>query len=153
MSNLKDQIVSDMVQAMKAKDQDRLRVLRSIKTAFQEKEISERKGGVSNLTNDQYLAVLTKAAKQRKDSITQFVEGKREDLADIERKELEIIETYLPEMMGEDEVRKAVRNKIEQVGAAGMQDMGKVMGALMGELRGKADGSLISTLVKEELSK
>lgn len=153
MSKLKEQIVNDMVEAMKAKNQDKLRVLRSIKTAFQEKEISERKDGVSNLSEEQYLAVLTKAAKQRKDSITQFVDGDREDLAEIERKELEIIEAYLPEMMSEDEVRKNVQDKIQQLGASGLQDMGKVMGQLMAQLRGKADGALISKLVKEELSK
>lgn len=151
--SIKKQILDDLVAAMRAKDQDRLKVLRSIKANFEEKEISERKGGESNLTEAQYLAVVTKAAKQRRDSIAQFEAGNREDLVKIEREELAIIESYLPEMLGEDEVRKIVLEKIGVLGAKGPEDMGKVMGALMGALKGKADGSLISSIVKEELSK
>jgi uncharacterized protein YqeY len=116
-----------------------------------EKEISERKGGEAKLSDDQTVEVLMKAAKQRKESIEQFEEGDREDLADNEKKELEIIEAYLPEMMSEEEVRKVVKQKIDQLGASGMQDMGKVMGPMMGQLKGKADGSLVSKIVKEEL--
>src|SRR5690554_3994078 len=151
--SIKNQILEDLVAAMKAKDQDRLKVLRSIKANFEEKEIRERKGGESNLSEAQYVAVVTKAAKQRRDSIAQFEAGDREDLAKIEREELEIIESYLPEMLGEDEVRKIVIEKISALGASGPGDMGKVMGALMGALKGKADGGLISSVVKEELSK
>ena len=149
--SIKDQIISDLTKAMKAKDQDRLRVLRSLKSKLMEKEIAERTGGEATLTDEQALQVLTKAAKQRKESIDQFEKGGRSDLVENEEKELAIIEAYLPEMMSEDEVRKIVQDKIAAVGATGPQDMGKVMGPLMGQLRGKADGSLVSQLVKEEL--
>ncbi|GAB5410497.1 MAG: GatB/YqeY domain-containing protein [Balneolaceae bacterium] len=149
---IKDQVFSDLKVAMKAKDQDRLRVLRSLKAKMMEKEIAERKGGEANLSDEQALQVLSKAAKQRKESITQFTDGGREDLVANEVLELEIIETYLPEMMSEEEVRKVVQSKISALGATGPQDMGKVMGPIMGQLKGKADGSLVSRLVKEELA-
>jgi len=150
---LKEQILEDLKTAMKAKDKDRLQVLRSLKAKLQEKEISERKGGEATLTNDQAIAVLMKAAKQRKESITQFEEGDRQDLADKEKMELAIIEEYLPKMMTEDEVREVVSKKISDMGASGPQDMGKVMGPIMGMLKGKADGGIVSKVVKEELNK
>jgi len=148
---IKEQIISDIKEAMKAKEQDKLLVLRSLKAKLMEKEISERKGGEAELSDEQAIEVLMKAAKQRKESIEQFEEGNRDDLAENEKKELKIIEAYLPEMMGEDEVRKVVKEKVKALGASGMEHMGKVMGALMGELKGKAEGSLISKVVKEEL--
>ncbi len=150
--NIKENILDDLKSAMKSKDSDRLMVLRSLKSKILEREISERKGGESVLTDEQIIEVLMKAAKQRKESIEQFESGGRVDLADKEKKELSIIEEYLPEMMNEDEIRIAVRNQITQMGASGMGDMGKVMGTLMVKLKGKAEGSLISKIVKEELS-
>lgn len=148
---IQEQIISDIKEAMKAKQKDRLQVLRSLKAKLMEKEISERKGGEAKLTDEQAVEVLMKAAKQRKESIEQFEEGGREDLAENEKAELKMIEAYLPEMMDEEDVRAVVREKIEALGASGMQDMGKVMGPLMGQLKGKADGSLVSKIVKEEL--
>lgn len=150
--SVKDQIFADLKEAMKAKDQDKLRVLRSLKAKLMEAEISERKGGEASLSDQSAIQVITKAAKQRKESIDQFLKGGREDLVANEKLELVIIEAYLPELMSEDEVRKIVKDKIAAVGATGPQDMGKVMGPLMGQLRGKADGSLVSQLVKEELA-
>lgn len=150
--SLKKKILDDLKTAMKAKDADRLNVLRSLKAKLLEKEISERKGGEASLSDEQVVDVLMKAAKQRKESIDQFEEGGRDDLAKKERYELEIIEEYLPEMMGEDEIRDAVKDQIEKIGATDMSDMGKVMGALMGRLKGKAEGATISRIVKEELS-
>ncbi|MEO1022279.1 MAG: GatB/YqeY domain-containing protein [Bacteroidota bacterium] len=149
---VKEQILSDLKEAMKAKDQDKLRVLRSLKAKLMEKEIAERKGGEADLSNEQAVEVLMKAAKQRKESIAQFEEGGRADLVENEKVELGIIEQYLPKMMSEEEVRAIVKEKIAQLGAAGPQDMGKVMGPLMGALKGKADGGLVSKLVKEELA-
>lgn len=148
---IQEQIVSDIKEAMKAKEKDRLQVLRSLKAKLMEKEISERKDGEAKLSDEQAIEVLMKAAKQRKESIEQFEEGGRDDLAENEKAELEIIEAYLPDMMDEEGVRKVVKEKIEALGASGMQDMGKVMGPLMGQLKGKADGSLVSKIVKEEL--
>jgi uncharacterized protein len=150
--SLKEQLLSDIKAAMKAKEADTLRVLRSLKARLMEKEISERQGGEASLSDEQAIEVLMKAAKQRRESIDQFEKGGREDLAETEKKELAIIESYLPKMMNKEEVREAVRKKIDELGASGMGDMGKVMGALMKDLKGKAEGSLISSIVKDELS-
>lgn len=149
--SIQDKIIADIKEAMKAKNQDKLRVLRSLKAKLMEKEISERKDGEAKLSDEQAVDVLMKAAKQRKESIEQFEEGGREDLAENEKKELAIIEEYLPEMMDEDEVRKIVQEKIKALSASGPEHMGKVMGPLMGQLKGKAEGSLVSKVVKEEL--
>lgn len=149
---IKDQIMADLKQAMKDKDQDRLRVLRSLKAKLLEREISERKGGEGEISDEQTIEVLLKAAKQRKESIEQFEKGDRNDLAKSEKDELEIINSYLPEMLSEDEVRDIAREKIEELGAEDMSDMGQVMGVLMQELKGKAEGSIVSKVVKEELS-
>lgn len=149
---LKDRIMADLKEAMKNKEQERLRVLRSLKANLLEREISERKDGEASLSDEQTIEVLMKAAKQRKESIEQFSEGGREDLVASEKAELEIINSYLPEMLSEEEVRDVARDKIAQLGAENMADMGKVMGAMMQELKGKAEGSLVSKVVKEELS-
>ena len=151
--SLKKKILDDLKAAMKAKEADKLNVLRSLKAKLLEKEISERKGGEASLSDEQVVDVLMKAAKQRKESIDQFEQGGRNDLAEKEKFELEIIEKYLPEMMSEDEIREEVRAQIDKMGATDMSDMGKVMGALMGKLKGQAEGSTISRIVKEELSK
>lgn len=147
-----DQIESDMKQAMKDRDTDRLTVLRSLKAKLLEKEISVRKDGEGSLGEEEIVDVLMKAAKQRKESIEQFEQGGREELAEAEKKELAIIESYLPTMMGEEEVRALVAKRIEELGASGPQDMGRVMGVLMGELKGKAEGGLVSRVVKEQLT-
>jgi uncharacterized protein len=149
---LKERILDDLKAAMKAKETDKTMVLRSLKAKILEKEISERKGGESSLSDEQIIEVLMKAAKQRKESIEQFQQGGREELAEKEAAELKIIERYLPTMLNEDEIREAVQNQIETMGASSMADMGKVMGAIMGQLKGQADGALISRIVKEELS-
>jgi len=150
--SIKESILDELKSAMKQKEADKLRVLRSLKAKILEKEISERKGGESELTDEQIVEVLMKAAKQRKESIEQFEAGDRQDLADKEKEELELIERFLPEMMSEDEVRAEVKDQIEQMGATSMADMGKVMGVMMGRLKGKAEGSMVSSVVKEELS-
>ncbi len=144
--------MADLKTAMKEKEQDRLRVLRSLKAKLLEKEISERKGGEATLSDEQTIEVLMKAAKQRKESIEQFTEGGRTDLVESEEKELDIIESYLPRMLSEEEVRDIAQQKIDELGAETMADMGQVMGVLMQELKGKAEGSVVSKVVKEELS-
>lgn len=150
--SLKEQIFDDLKTAMKAKDQDKLRVLRSLKAKLMEKEIEERRGGEAELSDEQAIGVIVKASKQRKESIAQYTAGNREDLVANEELELKIIEEYLPKMMEESEVRAFVKKKITELGASGPQDMGKVMGPIMGSLKGKADGGMISSIVKEELS-
>ncbi|PWN05968.1 GatB/YqeY domain-containing protein [Rhodohalobacter mucosus] len=151
--DIKETILSDLKKAMKAKDADKLRVLRSLKSKLLEKEISIRSGGEGDITNEQAVEVLMKAAKQRRESIDQFEKGGRDDLAESEKAELEIIESYLPKMMDDEKIREEVKAHIDQTGASGMADMGKVMGAMMGRLKGKADGSDVSRIVKEELSR
>lgn len=150
---LKEQILKDLKEAMKSKDQRRLQVLRSLKAKLLEKEISERKGGEASLSEEQSLEVLMKAAKQRKESISQFEQGNRNDLAEVEKAELAIIEEYLPKMMSEEEIAKVVEEKISALGATGPQDMGKVMGPVMGALKGKADGGQVNKIVKQKLSR
>lgn len=150
--SIKQSILDELKSAMKQKQADRLRVLRSLKAKILEKEISERKGGEAELSDDQVIEVLMKAAKQRKESIEQFEEGDRKDLADKERAELDIIEEFLPRMMSEEEVRAEVKKQIDELGASSMADMGKVMGVMMSRLKGKAEGSVVSRVVKEELS-
>jgi len=150
--SLYDTILSDLKNAMKAKGKDRLRVLRSLKAALLEKEISERKGGQAKLTDEQIVQVLTKAAKQRKESIEQFERAGRDDLVENEKVELAIIEEYLPEMMSEDKVAELIDEVIAQVGASSPQDMGKVMGVIMPKVKGKADGSMVNKIVRQKLS-
>lgn len=150
--SIKQSILDELKSAMKQKQADRLRVLRSLKAKILEKEISERKGGEAELSDDQVIEVLMKAAKQRKESIEQFEEGDRKDLADKERAELDIIEEFLPRMMSEEEIRAEVKKQIDELGASSMADMGKVMGVMMSRLKGKAEGSVVSRVVKEELS-
>jgi len=149
--NVKETILADLITAMKAKDTKRLQVLRSLKAKLLEKEIEQRSGGKAELSNEDALAVLTKAAKQRKESIDQYTAGNRLDLVDVEKIELEIIESYLPAPMSEDDIIELIDNQINKVGATGMQDIGKVMGPIMGQLKGKADGSLVNKLVKQRL--
>jgi len=149
--NVKETILADLITAMKAKDTKRLQVLRSLKAKLLEKEIEQRSGGKAELSNEDALAVLTKAAKQRKESIDQYTAGNRLDLVGVEKIELEIIESYLPAPMSEDEIIELIDNQINKVGATGMQDIGKVMGPIMGQLKGKADGSLVNKLVKQRL--
>lgn len=146
------QILEDLKQAMLSKDQIKTTVLRAIKAAILKKEISERKEGEASLTDNQILEVLVKEAKQRKDSIEQFEKAGRNDLSENEKRELEIIETYLPKQMSEEEIEKIVTQVINEVGASSPSEMGKVMGKLMPLVKGKADGSLVNKIVRSKLA-
>ena len=150
--SLKKQIVADLTAAMKAKEADKLTVLHSIKTEIQKVEIAKRHGEAVDLDDAGVLSVLTKAAKQRKDSIEQFEAADRHDLADKEKFELAFIETYLPKQMGEDEITAIVKDVIAQTAAKDASDMGKVMGALMPKVKGKADGGLVNNIVRSILA-
>ena len=146
-------ILADLKTAMKSRDGDKATVLRSLKAAFQEKEISMRTGGGAvELKEEEVIQVLMKAAKQRRDSLTQYENASREDLASVERYELEIIDSYLPKMMTESEIRTIVAQVADQVGASSPADMGKLMGALMPKVKGKADGAQVNKIVKEHLA-
>ena len=147
--SVQNQINSDIKEAMKAKDVDKLAALRAVKSAIM---LEATKDGSSEVSDEVSLKIIAKLVKQRKDSAAIFIEQKRQDLADDELNQLAHLEGYLPEQMGEEEVRKVVQEVIAQVVASSPADMGKCMGPLMGRLNGKADGSLISKLVREELS-
>ncbi len=147
---LKDIISQDLKNAMKSGEKLRLETLRMIRAALMEKEI-EKRGSANPMTPDDELGVLTTAAKKRKESIEQFQNGGRPELADQERKELAIIQEYLPKQVSMEELEKAVRDVISQVGATGAADFGKVMPQVMKQLKGKADGRVIQETVKKLL--
>jgi uncharacterized protein YqeY len=149
---LKEKLAEDLKAAMKSKDAVRLRTIRSLRAAMMEKEISERHDGEATLTEQQELSVVQKQAKQRRDSIEQFSSAGRQDLAEIEEAELEIIESYLPKQLSEDEIREIVVALIEESGASGMKDMGKIMGPAMQRVAGRADGKSVQALVRSLLS-
>jgi len=146
---LKEQISEDMKTAMRAKDSGRLATIRLINAAIKQREVDER----IELTDEQVLAVIEKMIKQRKDSITQFEAGGRQDLADIEKAEMAVLSAYMPAQMSDAEVQAEVQAAVAQVGAAGPQDMGKVMGVLKGKLAGRADMTAVSAMVKAALVK
>lgn len=144
---LKEQITEDMKAAMRAKDSAKLGTIRMLTAAIKQKEVDER----VDVTDEDVLAIVTKMIKQRKDSITQFEAGGRQDLADIEKAELEVLNVYLPAYLSEDEIKLLITAAVAQVGAAGPQDMGKVMGVLKPQLAGRADMGLASALIKAAL--
>lgn len=146
-------ILQDLTDSIKSRDSDKSMVLRSLKAAMQEKEISLRSGGErSELSDEVVTQVLMKAAKQRRDSLQQYEDAKRDDLAKIERFELGIIDQYLPKMMDENEIKDLVQKTASDVGVSSPADMGKLMGALMPKVKGKADGSLVNKIVREFLA-
>lgn len=149
---LKDRITADIKAAMKAQDKVRLETVRSIKKAILEKETSVRPAEQENLTPEEELEILLQLAKQRRDSITQYTQGNRPDLAAKETQELAILEEYLPKQLSEEEVSQMIDELIAATGAASAKDMGKVMGAAMQQLKGKADGKKVQELVKQKLA-
>lgn len=149
---LYDTLLADLKESMKAREERRTLVLRSLKSGVLEKEITNRTGGErSEITDELVIEVITKAAKQRRDSLDQYRAAGREDLAAVEEQELAIIETYLPKQLTKEEIEAIVDEVVAQTGAAGMKDMGKVMGQLMPKVKGKADGKLVNLVVKEKL--
>ena len=147
--SLKAQLTEDMKTAMKAGEKDRLGVIRLINAGLKQREVDER----IEITDAIVLAVLEKMVKQRKDSISQFEAAGRTDLADKEKAELAILSAYMPEQMSEAEIVAEVQAAVAQTGAAGPQDMGKVMGVLKPKLAGRADMTAVSAQVKAALAK
>ena len=147
--SLKAQITEDMKTAMRAKDSTRLGTIRLLQAAMKQKEVDER----VELDDAAVIAIVDKLIKQRKDSITAFEAASRQDLADVEKAEIEVLKVYLPQRMSEAEITAAVQAIVAEVGAAGPGDMGKVMGAVKSQLAGKADMGLVSAAVKAALSK
>lgn len=149
--SLKATLNDDLKVAMRAKNQAALRTIRSLKAAILLAETAEGRNG-EPLSEEEELKILTKQAKQRKDSADQFNANDRADLAITEEEELEILATYLPKAMTEEELTTAVSALVVELGASSMKDMGKVMGQASQRFAGKADGKAISAIVKQLLS-
>ncbi|GAA4277175.1 GatB/YqeY domain-containing protein [Aquimarina mytili] len=148
--SLQKEVMTAMKEAMKAKDTNALTSLRAIKSAILLAQTES--GAKEELSEDQELKLLQKLVKQRKDSAAIFTEQGRDDLAQPELDQAKVIEQFLPEQLSEEEIEKVVVMTIEDLGASGMKDMGKVMGIVSKELAGQADGKIISTIVKSKLS-
>jgi len=144
---LKGQLQDDMKTAMKAGDKDRLKVVRLIRAAINQIEVDQR----IELDDAAVLGVLNKMVKQRRDSISQFRDGGRDDLADVEIAEIVVIENYLPEQMSDDELDAMIAKAISDIGAESIRDMGKVMGAVKAKAEGRADMAAVGAKVKNIL--
>jgi uncharacterized protein YqeY len=146
--SLKNQITEDMKSAMKAGEKDRLKVVRLIMAAIKQVEVDTR----TELDDAGVLGVLEKMVKQRRDSVEQFEKGAREDLAAIERAEIEVIQAYLPAQLSADEIAALVDEVIAATGAESIRDMGKVMGQIKAKAAGRADMGAVGAAVKERLN-
>ena len=145
--SLKDRIQQDVKDAMRAKDKTRLAAIRLITAAIKQREVDER----IELDDAQVTAVLDKMAKQRRESISQFEKAGRDDLIAQEVMELEMIQSYLPEQLGEDEINALIDSAMQATGATSIKDMGKVMGQLKPKLQGRADMGAVSAMIKARL--
>jgi len=146
--SLKDKLIEDLKQAMRQGDERRRSTLRLVMAAIKNAEIEKRR----DLEEGELLAVIAREAKQRRESMAQFEQGGRQDLADREEAELQILLAYLPEQLSREDIEAQARQVIEQVGATSPAQMGQVMRQLMPLMRGKADGKLVSQVVKELLT-
>ncbi len=145
---IKERLMEDMKEALRSKDKIRLSTIRMINSLIKNAEIDKR----GELTEEEIVQLLRKYAKQRKEAIEMYEKGGRQDLVEKEKRELEIVESYLPEELSEEEIRKLVREVIEEVGASSPKDLGKVMKVVMPKVKGRADGSLVNRIVREMLS-
>lgn len=148
MSDLKAQLTQEMKACMKAGDKKRLGVIRSMLAAIKQVEVDSQK----QLSDDDIIAVLDKQVKQRRDSIEQYENAGRPELAEQERYEMEVIQEYLPQPLSEDEIDAMIEAAIAETGASGMQGMGQVMGVLKPKMQGRADMAEVSKKVKAKLA-
>jgi len=146
---LEEKVIADMKDAMRAKDKDTLRGIRAIKAAIM---LAKTDGSGEAMTPEKEIKLVQKMVKQRKESLGIYLEQGREDLAEVEKQEIETISRYLPKQLGADELKAIIEKIIADTGASGMKDMGKVMGIASGKLAGSADGKAISTVVKSLLA-
>ena len=142
--SLHQNIRTQATEAMKARDSIRLNVLRGLLSSFTNEAVSKKRKPDEELSDEEALSVITRAVKQRKDSIEQFEKGGRIDLAEVEKAELGVLETYLPQQMSEEEVFEYVKAKQVELGM-GKEKAGQLIGIIMKDLKGKADGSLVKT--------
>jgi uncharacterized protein YqeY len=147
--SLKQQITEDMKSAMRAKETARLGAIRLLLAAMKQREVDER----IELTDADVVAIIEKMLKQRRDSISQYKAANRQDLVDVEEFEVSVLQTYMPQQLSEAEITAAIAEAIAATGAAGPQDMGKVMGVVKPKLAGRADMGKVSGLIKAQLSK
>ncbi|WP_432664587.1 GatB/YqeY domain-containing protein [Wukongibacter baidiensis] len=145
--SLKDKLMQDLKAAMKEKDKVKKSVITMIRASIKQYEVDNR----TDIDEAGIMELISKQLKQRRDAISEFEKGNRQDLVDETQKEIEVLLGYLPKQLTEDEIREIVKATIEEVGAQSPKDMGKVMGALMPKVKGKADGKLVSKAVKELL--
>ena len=146
--SLETQIREDMNNALKTGQKDKLSTLRTALAQIKDERINKR----ADLSDDDVITVLTRAVKSRKDSITMYEQGGRQDLVDKEKAEVELLQSYLPEQMSEEDVKKIVSEIVESSGATDIKDIGKVMGPAMAKLKGKADGKLVQQIARSLLS-
>ena len=146
--SLLERLNTDIKQAMKNKEKDKLSVIRMIKSSIQNEAI---KSG-NELSEDEELTVLSREVKQRKDSLHEFDKAGRQDLVEKIRTELQYVELYMPKQLSEEEVTEIVKQAISETGASSKAEMGKVMAVIMPKVKGKADGSLVNKLVQQHLS-
>jgi len=149
---LTENIRSEMIAAMKAREEVRLRVLRGLLAAFTNELVAQKKKPDEALDDERALAVIKRAVKQRLDSVAQFEKGGRNDLAEIEKEELEVLSGYLPEMMGKEEILKVAEAKKQELGVEDKAKMGILIGAVMKELKGKADGGDVKEVISSLFS-
>ena len=148
---LKETLKSDLTEAIRSSDKLVSGTIRMVLTAITNEEVSGKEARV--LSDTEIITVLSREAKKRREAAEEFAKAGREDKAQEEKAEGEVIAKYLPEQMSEDEIKKLIAAAIAQTGASGPGDMGKVMGVIKGQTAGKADGSIVSGLVKEALNK
>ena len=148
--SLKEKIITDLKDAMRSGDTVKRDTLRFLDSAIKNAEI-EKKKREEGLSEEEILEVISRSVKQRNDSIRQYTDGGRPELAEKEKTELEILKAYLPEQMSEDEIRKIVKEIISSAGSVSASDMGKIMGQAMGKMKGIADGNVVRKIVGEEL--
>ena len=145
---MREQILNDLVKAMKDQDKEKLLVIRSVKSAMQLEEINLKR----NLSDDEVIGVIAKQIKIRKDSINEFEKGNRQDLIDATLKEIEILQAYLPEQLEEDELNKIIDDVFNKVNPTSSKDMGKVMAMITPLVKGRADMKEVSNKIKERLN-
>jgi len=146
--NLKEKLLSDMKEAMKSKDSLKLGTIRSVIAAVKNQEIDLRK----DLDEEDVLTIVSREVKKRKEAASLYKKGKRPELEDKEIQEMKILQTYLPEQVSEEDLRQRIQQVIEETGAEGMKDFGKIMKTLVPEFKGKADNALIKELASEFLN-
>ena len=145
---MRDKILNDLKEAMKNKDKERLNVIRMVKGALQLEELNLKR----ECTDDEIIGLIAKQIKTRKESIAEFTKAGRDDLISSTQSEIDILNTYMPEQLSEEEVLKEIDNAFNEVNPSSMKDMGKLMGILTPKLKGKADMSFVSKTIREKLN-